>query len=211
MGLPDEKFYVHQNVLAQSPVFASMCKHPGFEEGRTRHIHLPDDDAETFGLLLDYLFSRNWEPPRASFESQMESHVDLYIIADKYDVGRLKIRIQGKVEVMVQHLCAPRGLRRLTANGGLPEDTTVCDFFKAMKRLYENLPESDNTFRAFFVRQSEWVLGIALPKDYKVLDDLIADGGPFAVDMFKAQRRARRPVARANTGAYENRWYEYGP
>ncbi|MCJ1390232.1 hypothetical protein MMC18_003090 [Xylographa bjoerkii] len=54
---PFEVVYdMHEHVLHQSPVLAAMCA-GNFLERAIHAIHHPEDDAEAFGYLAEYLYT----------------------------------------------------------------------------------------------------------------------------------------------------------
>ena len=62
VGPHNEPFFAHESVLSQSPVLGRMCI-GDFKESKQKHIDLPEDNATTFGKVLDYLYSGDLGPP----------------------------------------------------------------------------------------------------------------------------------------------------
>lgn len=96
----------------------------------------------------------------------------MYIMADKYQLQSLKSAIIRKLE---------------KALGRSPSPDT---FFKAARRVYDHVPESDTKFRDFFIKSSPALLPTKETSDASILSDYIKQGGAFAADLFTVQRDA---------------------
>ena len=90
VGEEKTEISVHENVLfAASPVFKTAFTSE-YKEASARSMYLPDDDAD----LMDALIQDLYAPQSALREigSTME-FLRLYVLADKYDIVRVKNRI----------------------------------------------------------------------------------------------------------------------
>ncbi|KAI4140648.1 MAG: hypothetical protein L6R39_005702, partial [Caloplaca ligustica] len=95
VGAGRKEFTVHEASLAKSPVFAAMCQE-GFQESRERCIYLPEDDPDSFGAVIEYLYTGNFriehDSPTSGFtrESSLIELATIYVAAEKYHLDALK-------------------------------------------------------------------------------------------------------------------------
>ena len=88
-------FQVHEAVLFNvSPVFRAGFT-SDFKERAERQMSLPEDDAELFNLMVEWLYSRHYDisPPtgeRIIDHARFMEPTRLYVLADKYAVTKLK-------------------------------------------------------------------------------------------------------------------------
>ena len=80
----NEKFKAHKAILsARSPVFRAMFKHDGFKEQQENFVRITDHDPKVVKEMLTFIYTG--EAP----ELKEKAH-DLFCIADKYQLERLK-------------------------------------------------------------------------------------------------------------------------
>ena len=60
VGREQRLFAAHEDVLCNSPYFASLCRNQYFES--TRRIDLPEDEPEIFSSVLEYLYKGDYYP-----------------------------------------------------------------------------------------------------------------------------------------------------
>ena len=60
VGREQRLFAAHEDVLCNSPYFASICRNQFFES--TRRIDLPEDEPEIFSSVLEYLYKGDYYP-----------------------------------------------------------------------------------------------------------------------------------------------------
>jgi hypothetical protein len=59
---PDQRlFAAHEDVLAMSPFFAACCRGQ-FLESHSKRINLPEEQAEVFSCVLEYLYKGDYYP-----------------------------------------------------------------------------------------------------------------------------------------------------
>lgn len=176
VGDSHKKFFAHANILSKSPVLVRMCEGP-FMESVTGDIDLPEDSAEDFGFLLEYLYIEdlpipvfNTEEDEMAFPNKL---ADIYIMADKYQVSALKFRI----------------VKEFTAITPFCHDPSA--FFQMAHRIYHETSGSNSNepFRDYFGYRATLVMRHMSDEVHEALDDLLEDGGKFAVDIAKAMRR----------------------
>lgn len=95
VGETKTTFHVHEaELFAASPVFKAAFG-SDFKESSERKMTLPEDDAELFNLMVEWIYHRRYDlPPRTGDKIKngaryMES-MRLYVLADKYGVTSLK-------------------------------------------------------------------------------------------------------------------------
>jgi hypothetical protein len=164
---PDEvKMSAHENVISQSPVLKACCK-PNFKEGLTKHIELPEDNPETFHLLLEYLYTGVLQKPGPTIEDNMDEWAGLYILADKYKLDVLKTEILTSLDVK-------------------PLLTGPIIYLKWIHEIYANVPDSEMQIASFFSSISLRILPFA-HSDMTEVDKLTESGGRFAVALSRHQ------------------------
>lgn len=164
VGSARQDFYVHQQILAKSPVLACMTTGP-FSESRTKEILLPEDDAYYFGRVIGYLYGDSVAPfDFGSFKDWklIEKFVELYIMVDKYKVYKMKGAIIKKLEKLEV----------------LQNDANV--FFHMAFVICQRIKNSDEVFDSFFAEEAVEYLESDLLLDSKKLSAYIRAGGKFA-------------------------------
>ncbi|KAI4106438.1 MAG: hypothetical protein L6R37_002129 [Teloschistes peruensis] len=110
-------------------MFAAMCQGQ-FKERQSSRIDLPEDNPETFELILKYPYAVNFNTYESvstvsDNNTAADSRADIYLIAQEFQLQDLKTLIVKKLEIF----------------------TTVKEqpiaFFSLAKRVYANTPESD--------------------------------------------------------------------
>lgn len=91
-------FHVHEAILCKvSPVFKAAFTST-FKEGLERKMTLPDDDADLFNLLVEWLYAGSYNIPQPTGHKDKDAarfmeFIRLYVLADKYGVTSLKNEI----------------------------------------------------------------------------------------------------------------------
>ncbi|KAL8799710.1 MAG: hypothetical protein Q9182_005688 [Xanthomendoza sp. 2 TL-2023] len=176
VGPQEQKFTAHASFLSQSPVLDRMC-HGHFEESRTFTIRLPEDDPKVIKAMIQYLYTGDFtnyglhddtlgiSAMRAGFQL-----VDLYKVAEKYQLQQLKTLILEKLGGIIDGSERPK------------------QFLATATRMYTDLLDSDYACRAFFIVAAK---GLQLPKLMskalrQYLDECISSGANLAQDLFQA-------------------------
>lgn len=165
-------FAAHETVLSQSPVLARFCKSQ-FREATDKKIVLPDESVQSVGRLLEYLYSGDYacggcEKP---FDEALEL-AGMYIIADKYNLERLKVITMNK----------------LIAFTDFP--TERMEFFQLADLVYKHVPDSDRRFRDYFAFFAPLHITAMQESEMRQLQEMMKVGGIFAQDAFSAQTQA---------------------
>lgn len=162
-------FSAHEGFLSRSPVFDHMCK-AGLKETGSRHIDLPEDDAEVISRILHYLYCdriSNYEYVEHCAMPSVYILTETYIAAGKYLIPGFKEHI---VE-MQEYVIAFRGI-------------SVEELLSTARRVYANIPDSDTDYPFFLRQQLSWVRFTA--EDVKLLNECIARGGKLAIDIHQS-------------------------
>ena len=147
-----------------------------------RSIYLPEDNAVTFGHILEYLYTRDYTPMRRNcsdiiftdtFSDRENPNLgielaNVYIMADKYQLEKLK-------ELTVLKL---RRVENIIENPVL--------FFKMAQKIFDHTTDSDACFGAYFVEVAPLVSKMMYPEDIEEVEDMIREGGQLAFDLFRA-------------------------
>ena len=110
VGRDKTQISVHENVLFEaSPVFKAAFT-SRFKESSERSIYLPDDHA----ILLDILIQSLYAPESRLDEIDITMGLfRLYVLADKYDIVKVKNKICEEVHLSLVHQqsLSARGIR----------------------------------------------------------------------------------------------------
>lgn len=94
VGKAKSAFHIHEDILFGESSFFKAAFTSQSQERSKRSMTLPEDDTSIFQLFVDWLYHQRYcmgvlsacdKPP-----DRYLRHVQLYILADKYDVPRLK-------------------------------------------------------------------------------------------------------------------------
>ena len=155
-----------------------MCKGP-FQESAERHVRLPEDDADDFGCILEYLYLMDYamdlEDPDV-----FDRLANVYILAEKYQMEPLK------------SLTVKKFRNGLTSSQGA--------FFRVAQAIYQDTPDSDRIFRSYFAATAPEILLKLSADQFPVVRGIIQEGGILAVDIFEAWLEAHRLEAARRPG-----------
>lgn len=153
-----------------------MCN-GSFKESVENQIELPDDDANVFECMLEYMYRgalHGVETPTQSVRAAMMA--DLYILAEKYQLSGLK-------ELLIPPLAS------ILDNA---DATHIECFFHAARKIYENTPDSEVLFPASYKKEVAQMLGYRNQYVYieSHIKRFLFDGGKLAQDTFDASLSA---------------------
>lgn len=90
VGHSEDDYTVHKDLIcAQSPFFRAACN-GNFVEAAEGTVRLPDDEPETFELLLQWLYMGRVGDPKATKPLSWHESAYLYVIAEKLQISELK-------------------------------------------------------------------------------------------------------------------------
>ncbi|KAF2761310.1 hypothetical protein EJ05DRAFT_473834 [Pseudovirgaria hyperparasitica] len=165
IGKDQRLFAAHEDVLCYSPFFASALRGQFFDD--TRRINLPDEEAEVFSCILEYLYKGDYYPRLLQDKRHntwiLEGAVSSPDPSDKTG-GR------GPVEPTIYHsgvgdvilrdtavYCAAEryGLEELKKlalrKQGLQSGIEVGTILRSARYAYDNTPDNDSRLRAHYL------------------------------------------------------------
>lgn len=149
-----------------------------FSESVTKEIVLPEDDADSFGRIIEHLYGNN----DAAFEINLpdlegaEKLADMYGLAEKYQLRGLQSRIVQK-------------LKQLDL---LKEDCMT--FFHIAQKICENTRDSDKIFERYFADQAVKHLKSVSEDEIEELSDMVCSGTWFAKKIVQYQGNSYREM-----------------
>ncbi|TKA63514.1 hypothetical protein B0A49_09072 [Cryomyces minteri] len=171
---------VHRAVLsAHSAVFAKMFDGP-FAEATSRVVDLEGNDPYSVAALLSFVYTFDYDDSEHDESAKLcplSFNVQVYLIADKYDISAL------------QDLAASK-FKKCTTTGGV---SNLGDFVLAVRAIY-GWTKEDDTLRDAAVAFA-WARTNILSPDSEELVQVLLDLPEFAVDLIKrATELSRRDV-----------------
>ena len=102
VGEAKTAFQVHEADLFEASPFFKAAFTSDFRESGERTMTLPEDDEATFDLFVEWLYHQRYHlppPPKANAKEKDRSMqpLQLYVLADKYDIRRLKSLIISQI------------------------------------------------------------------------------------------------------------------
>lgn len=163
---PDQRlFAAHEDVLCHSPFFASALRGQFFESN-SRRINLPDEEAEIFSCVLEYLYKGDYYP-RLTHDKRRNTWM---LEGAGEEDPTSKTGGRGSVEPTFFHFgvgdvilrdtavyCAAdryglEELKRLSLRKqGLQSGIEVGTILRSARYAYENTPDSDSRLRAHYL------------------------------------------------------------
>ena len=169
VGREETEILVHENVLFKASSVFKTAFTSRFKEGSERTIYLPDDDAALMDVLVQSLYSP--ASKLNGIDTTMEL-LHLYVLADKYDVVKIKNTICKRV------LSSLHVERSLSARG---KNDTTCPKFSEVEFIYENTT-STAPMRRVLVDWFVWGAGLAWYNTEECRSGLLSVP-EFAVDL----------------------------
>lgn len=170
IGQDQRLFAAHEDVLMHSPFFAAQCREQFFE-GNSRRIYLPDEEAEIFSCILEYLYKGDYYPrllhdkKRQTFTLEGQSNPNSP--DPNYNGGRVAAPSveptmfhSGVGDVILRdtavYCAADRyGLEELKKlalrKQGLQSGIEVGTILRSARYAYENTPDTDSRLRAHYL------------------------------------------------------------
>ena len=98
----EEQFKAHRAVMClKSPFFATAMK-PRWDSSGSGVLDLSEDDPTCVKQVIVYLYTGKWEIPYPDFGDRLLNSVQLYGIADQYQIDDLKALTKEKFSVMIE-------------------------------------------------------------------------------------------------------------
>jgi len=165
IGQEQRLFAAHEDVLCHSPFFAAALRGQFFESN-SRRIVLPDEEAEVFSCILEYLYKGDYHPRLMHDKRHDAWMLEGATEEDPYS----KTGGRGSVEPTIFHsgvgdvilrdtavYCAAdryglEELKRLSLRKqGLQSGIEVGTILRSARYAYENTPDSDSRLRAHYL------------------------------------------------------------
>lgn len=166
VGQDQRLFAAHEDVLCHSPFFASALRGQFFDD--SRRINLPDEEAEVFACILEYLYKGDYYP-RLMHDKRHNSWM-LEGAVSSPDPSSNTTGGRGSVEPTVFHsgvgdvilrdtavYCAADRygldeLKRLSLRKqGLQSGIEVGTILRSARYAYDNTPDNDSRLRAHYL------------------------------------------------------------
>jgi hypothetical protein len=164
IGREQRLFAAHEDVLCLSPFFAAACRGQ-FLEAHAKRIDLPDEDAEVFSSVLEYLYKGDYYP-RLLHNKRRNS----WELEDAQVPQNTQYHGRGAVESTIYHsdvggavlkdtviYCTAEKfgldeLKRLALRKqGLQSGIEVATILLSMRYAYDNTPDTDSKLRAHYL------------------------------------------------------------
>ncbi|KAL8898806.1 MAG: hypothetical protein Q9207_006519 [Kuettlingeria erythrocarpa] len=138
VGPSQKEYRVHSSVLCTSPVFSRICE-GDFKEAHECHISLPEDSAQDFDAIVEYLYMNkfitigNTVTPDGQHRDRETCALELaslYVTAEKYQMDDLKSLVVEKFKNCTKD-CAPA------------EVLAIAD------TIYPSIPHTDEVFPSY--------------------------------------------------------------
>lgn len=110
VGSSKVKFSVHKEMLCGVSSFFKSALNGSFREGREQTITLPEDDPDIFDLFVQWLYTKNYEIQGSDGRLDQTFYteaVQLYCLADKYDVSTLRSHIHQAFDGKMMQRASP--------------------------------------------------------------------------------------------------------
>lgn len=167
VGQDQRLFAAHEDVLCHSPFFAAACRSQFFE-ANARRIDLPDEEAEIFSCVLEYLYKGDYYPRLLQDKKRNTWTLE----GQEPDLSRSPRSPQtgSSVEPTIYHsgvgdvilrdtavYCAAEryGLDELKwlalKKQGLQSGIEVGTILRSARFAYENTPDTDSKLRAHYL------------------------------------------------------------
>ncbi|GAB1742720.1 hypothetical protein NU219Hw_g8432t1 [Hortaea werneckii] len=175
VGKDQRLFAAHEDVLARAPWFVEACRELFFASLGQRRINLPDEEAEVFSAVLEYLYKGDYSPrllhdrqaqkwtledveglktstsiaSRPSNEKQTSGLTELATIYH-HGVGDYILR-DTAVYCTALRFGLPELQRLSLRKQGLQTGIDVATILRSARFAYENTPPSDSRLRAHYL------------------------------------------------------------
>ncbi|KAI5238881.1 hypothetical protein E4T43_07101 [Aureobasidium subglaciale] len=167
VGKDQRLFAAHEDVLNTSPFFQSAAKDALYTSSShsSRRIFLPDEEAETFSAVLEFMYKGDYFPRLLHDRNRntwvLESIDDL---SPKYQgrgnsdtVATLSVKVNGLIlrDTAIYCLAERFGLEELKKlslrKQGLQSGIEVATILRSARFAYDNTPETDSRLRAHYL------------------------------------------------------------
>ncbi len=107
VGQEKAAFQVHMNLLCTISTFFKAAFSSEFSEAAERSMHLEEDDVNIFERFVAWLYTKRYDLSCMGKDQRYMELAKLYVLADKYDVSRLKNGIIDQLFELHEASCRP--------------------------------------------------------------------------------------------------------
>ncbi|KAL5114433.1 hypothetical protein ACEQ8H_007688 [Pleosporales sp. CAS-2024a] len=165
VGQDSRLFAAHEDVLAHSPFFADLLRSQFFES-TNRRIDLPDEEAEIFSCILEYLYKGDYYPRLIHDKRRSNWMLEGAASSPDPNTGDRAVAVEptflhtGVGDVILRdtavYCAADRyGLKELKKlslrKQGLQSGIEVATILRSARYAYDNTPNSDSSLRAHYL------------------------------------------------------------
>ncbi|KAG9957600.1 hypothetical protein KCU61_g9014, partial [Aureobasidium melanogenum] len=168
VGKDQRLFAAHEDVLNTSPFFVSAAKDALYTSSSSRRIFLPDEEAEIFSAVLEFMYKGDYFPrllhDRRRNTWVLESVDECSSLSPKYQgrgnattVTTFSSRTNGLIlrDTAIYCLAERFGLEELKklslCKQGLQSGIEVATILRSARFAYDNTPETDSRLRAHYL------------------------------------------------------------
>lgn len=144
-----------------------------FLEGVTKEIALPEDDADSFGRIIEHLYGNN-DAALDVDSDEAEKLADLYGLAEKYQLPGFKYLVIQKLKQL-----------------DLLKESRMT-FFNIAHQICQVTRESDEIFGAYFAYQAVIHMASMSKTESEELSEIVYSGGHFARMICQLQAATHR-------------------
>ena len=164
VGAERKQFHLHHDLLCDRSDYFKACFAGNFKEAKQRELYLPEEDIESFGLFVRWLYGAS--PKKISSIDELSVFFTLFVLANKLCLEHLRN------ETMDQIL-------RFHRTNEIP----VPVHYQILRFIYRDTSDRDS-IRKYLVDLAAWVAVFdrvgGLSTDQQ---RLIREGGDLAVDL----------------------------
>ena len=101
VGENKKAFHIHEANLFEVSTFFKAAFSSDFKEGSERIMTLPEDDDSVFELFVEWIYRGRYKLP--SIDLAHKRHIQLFVLADKYDVPDLKSLVLSELFSLIKN------------------------------------------------------------------------------------------------------------
>ncbi|KAJ5047217.1 uncharacterized protein L3040_003058 [Drepanopeziza brunnea f. sp. 'multigermtubi'] len=106
-----ETYIIHKGIICYYSPFFNAAFNGNFAEGETQTMRLDDVNSETFGLLVDYLYTQQIDVDPKDYDGNIIPLAQLWVIAGRFFMPALQNKIMNELRTMVEW-AEEEGLRK---------------------------------------------------------------------------------------------------
>lgn len=182
-------WHLHRCILSPRCEFFWNCFQGCFEEASSAKVEMHDDDPETLGRLLEWIYTLDY-PTSSDPQCLWTSHLDLYLMADKYGLTNLmELTRLALLQTASQCHRDPTYFRK-----------TIDDFCEAVEILFVEFVEHPGleTLRKELIASLSHVLGSEMRK-IPELSQLMVTVPDFGISLVESLAQCNKVPSTSST------------